>query len=167
MPAAQTYEPIATTTFGSAASSYTFNSVSSTYTDLVLVVYIPTNSTNDDIFMQFNSDTGSNYSATWLRGNGTAASSPRSTNLTGIRCSDLGSPTTTNASFIIIQIQNYSNTTTNKTVLTRANNAAGNGLDAFVGLWRSTAAINTIKVYPASGSMATGTTMTLYGIKAA
>ena len=167
MPAAQTYEPLATTTFGSAASSYTFNSVPSTYTDLVRIVYVPTNSTNDDIFMQFNSDTASNYSALWLRGNGSAISSPSSSNINGIRCSDFGSPTTTNASFITIQIQNYSNTTTNKAVLTRANNAAGNGVDAFVGLWRSTTAINTINVYPASGSMATGTTMTLYGIKAA
>jgi len=167
MAAGSTYTPIATTTFGSAASSYTFSSVPSTYTDLVLIVYIPTNSTNDDIFMQFNSDTATNYSATWLRGNGSTASSPRSSNLTGIRISDLGSPTTTAASLLTISIQNYSNSTTYKTALARANNAAGNGVDAFVGLWRSTAAINTIKVYPASGSMATGTTMTLYGIAAA
>ena len=167
MAAGSTYTPIATTTFGSAASSYTFSSIPSTYTDLTIVVYVPSNSTNDDMFMQFNSDTATNYSATWLRGNGSAAASIRSSNITGVRMSDGGSPTTTAASLLTIQVQNYSNATTYKTALIRANNAAGNGLDAFVGLWRSTAAINTIKIYPASGSMATGTTMTLYGIAAA
>ena len=167
MPAGSTYTPIATTTLGSAATSYTFNSISSSYTDLVLIVYVPSNSTNDDMFMQFNSDTTTNYSATWLRGNGSAAASIRSSNITGIRMSDGGSPTTTAASLLTIQIQNYSNATTYKTALIRANDAAGNGLDAFVGLWRKTPeAINTIKIYPASGSMAIGTTMTLYGIAA-
>jgi hypothetical protein len=33
-----TYEPIATTTLGSAAASVTFSSISGSYTDLVLVV---------------------------------------------------------------------------------------------------------------------------------
>jgi hypothetical protein len=33
---ASTYTPIATTTLGSAAASYTFSSISGTYTDLVL-----------------------------------------------------------------------------------------------------------------------------------
>jgi len=38
MAAAQTYEPIANTTFGSTTSSYTFSSIPSTYTDLFLVI---------------------------------------------------------------------------------------------------------------------------------
>ena len=33
-----TYEPIATATLGTAANSYTFSSIPSTFTDLVLVV---------------------------------------------------------------------------------------------------------------------------------
>jgi hypothetical protein len=36
---AKTYEPIATTTLGTAAATVTFSSISGTYTDLVLVNY--------------------------------------------------------------------------------------------------------------------------------
>jgi len=65
---------------------------------------------------------------------------------------------------------NYSNTTTYKTLLTRANQAS-NGVDACVGLWRSTAAINAVSIattaYGGSSSVQTGSIFTLYGIKAA
>jgi hypothetical protein len=59
---------------------------------------------------------------------------------------------------------NYSNTTTYKTVLTRAgrNNQA---TEAFVGLWRNTAAITSISL--TSQTYTTDSTFTLYGIKAA
>ena len=66
----------------------------------------------------------------------------------------------------IVQIQNYSNTTTNKTYLARANNAAVS-TDTNVGLWRSTAAISTIDIYSLVGNFAIGSTFTLYGIAAA
>ena len=61
---------------------------------------------------------------------------------------------------------NYANTTTYKTNISRSNNAS-TGVDAIATLWRNTAAITSVKVYPASGNMATGTIATLYGIKAA
>jgi hypothetical protein len=77
-----------------------------------------------------------------------------------------GNFTSSNTS-TIISILNYANTTTYKTALSRANNAAG-GVDAVVGLWRSTAAINSIKMAIGGGySYAAGTTFTLYGIAAA
>ena len=43
-----TYEPIATTTLGSAAASVTFSSISGSYTDLVLIV-VPKATTGDYI----------------------------------------------------------------------------------------------------------------------
>ena len=61
---------------------------------------------------------------------------------------------------------NYSNATTYKTVITRASNA-NNGVDAVVGLWRNTAAITSINVFLGTGNLDTGSTFTLYGIKAA
>jgi hypothetical protein len=62
---------------------------------------------------------------------------------------------------------NYANTTTYKTVLTRAN-AAASGVDASVGLWGSTAAITSITFdLPLVRTISTGSTFTLYGIKAA
>jgi hypothetical protein len=67
---------------------------------------------------------------------------------------------------IIFQLQNYSNATTNKTVLCRSG-VADDLTRAMVGLWRSTSAVTSILTAPVSGSFATGTTLTLYGIQAA
>ena len=71
MPA--TYEPIATTTLGSAVNSFTFSSIPNTYTDLVLVVVVPTAASSGTFGLRFNSDTASNYSHTTLSGNGSSA----------------------------------------------------------------------------------------------
>jgi hypothetical protein len=162
----KTYEPISTQTLGTAVSSVTFSSIPQTYTDLVLVVQVLSNSTNDDMFMQFDSDTGANYGHTVLRGQGTSASSSYGTSTTGARFSDQGSPKTTSSMISIVNLQNYSNGTTYKTIISRSNNGSI-GLDLFTSLWLSTSSIDSIKVYPASGNMAVGSTFTLYGIKAA
>ena len=60
---------------------------------------------------------------------------------------------------------NYSNTTTNKTVILR-NNYPAVATWAVVGLWQNTAAINEISLYPEVASWLSGSTFTLYGIKA-
>jgi hypothetical protein len=60
---------------------------------------------------------------------------------------------------------NYANTSTYKTVLTRSNKYDRVG--AIVGLWRSTAAINSITLTAYSNTYAIGSTFTLYGIAAA
>jgi hypothetical protein len=82
---------------------------------------------------------------------------------------------TTAISNTIVHIMNYSNTTTFKTYLARNNNAATSGTyvgtEAIVGLAQLTAAITSITIGTASGStdynFATGSTFSLYGIKAA
>lgn len=161
MPAGSTYSTIATTTLGSATSSYTFSSIPSTYTDLVLVVNGTwSGSSNfEAITLVFNSDTGANYSRTVLQGNGSTASSSReSTGNWGIIASD--------QSNTIFHIMNYSNTTTYKTVLSRGN-SAGYIVRAIVGLWRSTSAITSVEVKTASNNFNSGTSLTLYGIAAA
>ncbi|NBQ85322.1 MAG: hypothetical protein EBU03_04275 [Methylophilaceae bacterium] len=163
MAAGSTYTPIATTTLGSAASSYTFSSIPGTYTDLVLVVYTKNSVQLDSLGLQFNSDTGSNYSNTGLSGNGSSASSYRQTNQSEMNIGLIS----TNDAINIIQIMNYSNSTTYKTAISRANVPA-ELVRAVVGLWRSTSAITSIKVKDGSGNnMSIGTTMTLYGIQAA
>ena len=162
-----TYEKIATTTLGSNAANITFSSISSAYTDLVIILN-GAFTTAETIGVQFNSDTGSNYSSTILAGNGSSASSGRNTNQTGLTVGTNGYWTTSIIANSILNIQNYSNTTTYKTILSRSNNTSV-GLDAIVGLWRNTAAINAIKLYGfySGHSFITGTTATLYGIKAA
>lgn len=162
-----TYTPIATQTLGSAASSVTFSSISGSYTDLVLVV-VPANSAGSVVRMQLNGDTGSNYSNTFLKGNGSSASSARSSSQTYLTLGDDAAPTRTlGESVWISQIMNYSNSTTNKTVLTRAN-VASSGVEAVVGLWRSTAAITQVSVQQGgSVTFSVGSTFTLYGVKSA
>lgn len=163
MPAGNTYEAIATQTLGSSAASVTFSSIPGTYTDLVLIA-APIYSTSAASVLTLNSDTGSNYSATWLYGTGSAAGSFRVSNSTfTMNYFNNGSSDTPNQ---IINLQNYSNTTTYKTVLIRNNNAA-QGTDAVVGLWRNTTAISTITIQTTTGNYSTGSTFSLYGIKAA
>jgi hypothetical protein len=115
--------------------------------------------------MEFNGDSGTNYSTTILTGTGSAASSTRYTSATKAYIDFNAYADATNNENIIVQIMNYSNTTTNKTALSRSNNAA-TGVDANVSLWRSTAAISSIRIYQAN-NFATSSTFTLYGIKAA
>jgi hypothetical protein len=166
MPAGNTYEAIATQTVtGSAAATVTFSSISGTYTDLVIVANAAVTTGTEDLQLQFNSDTGSNYSATQLRGNGSAASSTRVSD--GTKISWMGYMESVDGGFVsLIQVQNYSNTTTNKTVLSRGNLAAG-WVTATVGLWRNTAAITSITLIAGASTFKTGSTFSLYGIKSA
>lgn len=160
-----TYEAIATTTLGSAQSSVTFSSISGSFTDLVLVVVSKwTGSGNSSYGMRFNSDSGSNYSRTYLLGNGSSASSARLTNET---YTYNGQVNATEWSPNIFHIMNYSNSTTNKTVLSRTDQT-GSYVTAMVALWRSTSAITRIDLgyFDAAGNWAAGSTFTLYGIKA-
>ena len=163
---ASTYTPIATTTLGSAASSYTFTSIPSTYTDLVIVASVQGSSTNV-IRCQFNSDTAGNYSDTQLLGNGTAASSGRDSNVTYIYLGAAGMTTAASTFDVsITHVMNYANTTTYKTVISR-NAEVSTGSSAAVGMWRNTAAITSITLLKGVGNFQTGSTFTLYGIKAA
>jgi hypothetical protein len=165
-----TYEPIATTTLGSAAATVTFSSISGSYTDLVLVMSAFGSVSGADIRVQVNSDTASNYSLTRLVGYTTAFSNRASnatywqiTNSVGIGSSS-SDPTAD-----VIQFMNYSNTTTNKTILVRHNQPQSSLMEtaAQVGLYRSTSAITSITFSLSSGNYSSGSTFTLYGIKAA
>ena len=161
---ASTYVPIATTTLGSAQSSVTFSSFSG-YTDLIIVINAKNTTNGSACKIQFNSDSGSNYSTTWLEGNGSAASSGRASNDTASFIYYNGNASTYNWSTANVHIQNYSNSTTYKTAISRFGNQAQTG--AYVDLWRSTAAITSIALNAITENFQSGSTFTLYGIKAA
>ena len=166
MAAGQTYQPISTTTLGSAQSTVTFNSFSG-YTDLILVTdNVQSGGTQGNLFIAFNSDSGTNYSRTWLSGDGSSAYSGRESSQTKIGLTAYAYPQTTTRWAGIVQIQNYSNSTTYKTVLVRGNNSAV-GVDAIVGLWRSTAAITSLVLSRSNDQFAAGSTFTLYGVASA
>lgn len=162
-----TYDCIATTTLGSNSTSVDFTSISGSYTDLIAVIAGSQTSTGVSINMRVNSDTGSNYSATILDGDGTSATSYKlSNNSQGMVIGALYGNASGQMN-IVVQIQNYSNTTTYKTVLSRWAQA-NKGTEAIVGLWRSTSAITSLTFRSDGGTnnFATGTVFSLYGIKA-
>lgn len=163
---AVTYTPIATQTLGSATATVTFSSIPSTYTDLILISTSGLTTATGDTTFTFNTDTATNYSFTALYGTGSAAASIRSATRSNISIYE--SPTTVlGATTSILNVFNYANTTTYKTTLSRGT-SAGAITSAVVGLWRSTAAINQIVITNnGSTTFITGSTFTLYGIKAA
>jgi hypothetical protein len=168
MAAGKTYEPIATTTLGSATASVTFSSISGSYTDLVLVMNPAAASLTNVLTCQVGNgsiDTGSNYSNTYLAASGTVQSGRYTSQTFWYASFEL--LTTNFSQNSIMQFLNYSNTTTYKTSLTRYNEASA-GVGAYVNLWRSTSAINTIRLAIAGGTnFVSGSTFTLYGIAAA
>jgi hypothetical protein len=165
-----TYDKIATYTAPSAISSYTFSSIPSTYTDLVLITSALGQSGGGAEYteqLQFNGDTSSGlYSETILRGDGSSATSGRHSNQNQIYLSVLGSLSTTVPRINVINIQNYANSSVYKTTVSREAQANA-GVEATVGLWRNTNAITSVRYSLQAGNIATGSTFTLYGIKAA
>ena len=165
-----TYEPISTTTLGSAAATVTFSTISGAYTDLVLVTNLKTTTTSQEVTVKINNDTGSNYSLTNLRGDGsTAASLRRSSQTVGTISKEI-SPNTAFEFVSVSTFMNYSNATTYKTWLSRNNRASASnapGTEALVGLWRSTSAITELVIGLTGGNFDTGSTFTLYGIASA
>jgi hypothetical protein len=154
-----TYTELLRTTVGTATSSVTLSSIPSGYTDLELVIN-HTSSAGAGWFVRVNGDTGSNYSGTYMLGDGSTAQSYRDSNVTLSRA---GNVYTTQGN-TIIKFQNYSNTTTNKTFLSRSGTAS-NITMACVGLWRSTAAITSITILTnTADTFSVGTTLSLYGI---
>jgi hypothetical protein len=171
MAAANTYVPLATVTTSGSQSTVTFSSISQSYTDLVLQgsTRRGTNGAGDAGWnLTFNGDTGTNYSVTMMYASGSSVASARGTNNSnsyytaavgdGVYCANE------------MNIMNYSNTSVYKSFLTRSM-VYGNGSPSidtrlFVNTWRSTAAITSITLSPASGFW-DGSVITLYGILAA
>ena len=162
--AGSAYTPITTTTLASAAASYTFSSISASYTDLVLVINGMTTSNNATFRMQFNGDTAGNYSWTSIGATSGGAASYRAANSAYVPFFIMNGGTLLYGA--TVNINSYSNTSINKTSIVRAD--AGNGEASLVtGLWRSTSAINSITILTSAGNLSSGTTLSLYGITAA
>lgn len=169
------YYSIATTTVGSGgATTITFSSIPSTYTHLQIRNIArekPSgDSLYDSLYATFNSDTGSNYSQHFLRGNGSAAqaggsASQTSTTLGGI---EQGGNTANTFGAGVIDILDYANTSKYKTVRSLFGyDANGSGYIVLAsGLWQSTSAITSITLTPING-FAQYSSFALYGIKGA
>lgn len=167
MAAGATYEPIATTTLSSAASSITFSSISASYTDLRLVL-VGTGTTNNTYpLFRFNSDSSSLYSTSRLSGDGTITDSVRNAG-TGLLVTIYALLSNTIPSMWTLDVFSYAGSTYKTSLATVSADRNGSGaVERAVGLYRSTSAITTVSAVMASSTFAAGTTATLYGIKAA
>ncbi len=157
----RTYEPIASTTLGTSATSVTLSSIPGTFTDLILIP-AATLGSFASFEIRVNGDTGSNYSYTYLYGNGTITGSARADNMTIINTVIQGTPGPVIGQ---LHFMSYANTSVFKTIL-MSGGAASHIATRTVGLWRSTSAITSITISSAA-TMASGSTFSLYGIKAA
>jgi len=163
--ATATMVPLATQTLGSAAASITFSSIPGTYTDLRLVL-TGTTSAGDYLTLQFNGDTGTNYSATGLEGTGTVAQSGSSTSASSITPQNATQTSTTVPVTLTGDFSSYAGGTNKSSLFAFSGDTNGAGsVRLTVGLWRSTSAITSIKIFLTGASnFSTGTIATLWGI---
>ncbi len=159
-----TYNKLATYTATSSVANITFSSISSAYTHLVLNINAQPTSAGQTMFMQFNS-TASDYS--WQMLNRTTASEARNvtSDTRALLCDYTAGIPTTTWTTAIAHIFGYNSTNYQTTYLVRS----GNGsviTDMNVGRWANTAVVNSITIFIGSGGnqLATGTTVTLYGL---
>lgn len=164
----RTYEPIASQTLGSDAATVTFSSIPSTFTDLILVCSVTAENLRNAL-LRLNGDTATNYSTTWLAGYGTSSvASSRASNDTLITGPSVYSGfSSTNPAVLSWQIMSYANTNVFKTALI-AGGLGSTEVNRHVGLWRSTSAVTSVGLLlNGSGNFKTGSTFSLFGIKAA
>jgi hypothetical protein len=174
------FESIATVTVGSGGSSFVeFTSIPSTYKHLQIRAtsrYTGTQNSGAPVYMQFNSDTGSNYSFHRFLGYanlsevGVAADARANQTYIQLGYTTGGSTTSNMFSVQVTDILQYSNTSINKTVKTLngydTNTDTGyRSAGVYSGHWRSTSAITSIKILPDTDSWAQYSSFALYGIK--
>ena len=166
---ATTYEPIATQTLTGSAASISFTSIPSTYTDLRLVVTAIGSGASSYLALQYNgSATG--YSTTSIRGNGSTVTAAYQYSQTrGFILNSSADLPTSYPALSTTDIFSYTSTTNYKTSISiGSDDKNGSGeVGALVNNWASTSAINRIDVIGYNTNLGTGTTATLFGIKAA
>jgi len=159
------FESIATAT-PSGVSTITFSSISGTYKHLQIRGSAISASSGDTWYLNFNSDTGNNYTYHRLTGNGAAASANGYNVESGCRLAGLVNGTSaTYPTVVISDIIDYADTSKYKTVRTLSGvdvNGSGGEIDLVSNLWKSTSAITSITI---SGSFNFTGTFALYGIK--
>ena len=162
-----TYTPIATSTITSSSSAITFSSVPQTYTDLVVVINSKfTQTSGRFISLQYNSDTGANYTSVYLLGQSSGTATAYATGNSSARIGN-GSASSASGS-CVASIFDYTNATTYKTSSGRT--GSNEFAITYMATWKSTAAISTVTVTcdtASSNAFATGSTFSLYGIKRA
>lgn len=166
--AVSSYNAIGSITLSSAQTTVTFSNIPQIYTDLVVVCsLVATSATLQNApQLRINGDSRNNYSATALNGNGTNAASGRWSNQSVIYADYYGILQNDSIGIMTAHFMNYTSNTSYKTVLIRSGKV-NKETTATSGLWRNTAAINSIQLITDSpNTFAAGTTFNLYGVGA-
>lgn len=165
------YDALASVTVGTSVSQISFAGIPTGYKHLqVRFISRSTISTYNQVSLQFNSDTASNYSVHLLLTDGgstvTAYGGANATMISvGMQTGSGNGASIYGAS--VVDVLDYSNTNKFKTTRGLAG-ADGNG-SGYVwyssGNWRSTSAITSIQLIPETGNFTTNSSFALYGVK--
>jgi hypothetical protein len=166
--------PIASLTANGAANGFEFNDIPQGYQDIRLVMsYRSTDASYGGINLYVNTGTPSDRGVTGLQSDGSSATSWRYANAIGwYNYNPNSSASLITGSNVFItstwDILNYSNTSVFKNGIVRtAADSNGSGVTSLiVNCVRNTAAITRLVAYVAYGNYTSGSTATLYGIKA-
>jgi len=174
---APTYVKIGTITPNGTASDYAFINLPQNYTDLVLVANIRGSKAATTCSLLAYGGTGDDNtsllqsnenSVVAIVGDGSSVTNARTTSGTGLQLYAAPAASTTSGIFkqYIINFMGYSNGTGYKSVITRTNGNTETAL--IIGSVRTTSPLKTVGVATyGDGNIASGSTLTLYGIKAA
>tara|TARA_R110000868_G_scaffold400297_1_gene674584 strand:- start:683 stop:1261 length:579 start_codon:yes stop_codon:yes gene_type:complete len=174
-PSVLAYDSIATSVVGAGGvSTVTFSSIPSTYKHLqIRCINRDTTSTyqSNDLYMNFNGDTASNYSFHRLYGTGASVAADSGATqtymLVGQQATNLSGASMFGAN--VIDIFEYTNTSIYKTSRSLGGVDLNGNTDGRMmlqsGNWRNTAAITSITFRATTGNLAQYSHFALYGIK--
>ena len=157
------------------ASSVTFGSISGSYDHLCIKISARSDDVQyyDHLGIQFNGDTGTNYSDTYIYCGTAAPGSSRSTtynhisHLYGVTAaSNLADTFGT----MTVWVPHYANSTNFKQVAARCGSPSASTTQTLLlaaGLWESTDAIDEVELTTYSGNFVQYSTFTLYGVTGA
>lgn len=165
--------PIATTTLTTSTATISFTGIPQNYEHLQIRGILRSDRAGqpkDQLRMQLNSDTGSNYTTHLLSGDGTAAYAAANVGATFINNNSVTGATSTASMYgtVVMDILDYANT--NKYTVVRflsGYDTSGAGtVELDSGVWLNTAAVTSISIVTI-GNMIQYSQLALYGIKRA
>lgn len=148
--------------------SVSFTGITGDYRDLVLVCeFVAPSGWAVPSLLYINSDTGANYSRTFMYASNTSYNANTQTGLTNMILYTLSAAQENQRQLVIVDIMDYSNTSKHKSMVISGNNGYRTARDQQIGKWASTSAITSLEVSGTpSQPMGAGSTVSLYGVVA-
>jgi hypothetical protein len=163
---------ITSTVLNQSETNVTFDvsGLGDTYRHLQLAIVGRTDraSTSDSFKLQFNADTGANYSYHRLFGNGSVADAEGNSSQAAIDLNRVAGNTAASDIYgaSIIEITDAFNTNKNTTIR-NLSGVTGSSINLDSGLWMNTNALTEIKILPGAGTnWLSGSRFSLYGVTA-